>query len=285
MSYLTIQERRAELIRKALQGSVFWAPATSAAITTANLFDSTTGDLKALPAGYVDMGILTDAGVKLSRATKESDITGWGFNDPLRTDITSDVTTAVLEPQETKLETIANYIGVLPSSITPDPTTGVFSIDQPDVIANTRSRILIVAVDTAADGSDIVIARHFPAAGVTAHNDQTLDNQAAAITWGITLTAYFDSVQGTAVRWLFGGAGGLEIIGDEDVPRVVTCTTATSTALVATTGTFTTYDVGRVVSGAGIPVGTKIFTFTDSTHVVLTAATTASATGVAVTLS
>ena len=76
------------------------------------------------------------AGVKGSRAIKQTDIMGWGSNPPLRSDITSDATTLVLEPQETKLETLALYIGVNPEDITPDPTTGVFSIDQPQVDAN-----------------------------------------------------------------------------------------------------------------------------------------------------
>lgn len=293
MSYLDIQQRRAELIRKALQGSVFIANASAAAITVANLFDMTTGDLKALPAGYTDLGILTDAGVKASRAVKQTDLMGWGFNAPVRSDVTSDTTTLVLEPQETKLETLATYIGVDPSTITPDPTSGVFSVDQVSVDAQRRYRVLVVAVDEAADGTDIVIARFLPAAGITAINDQVLANAADAITWGVTFTGYFDTTVGTDVRWLFGGAGGLEIIGDMDVPRTLVCSTSAvtsgsppaDTVLTATTGTFTAYDVGRVVTGGTIPAGAKIITFTDATHVVISLPTTATATGVPVTVS
>lgn len=293
MSYLDIQERREELIRKSLQGSVLIANASSAAITEANLFDDTTGDLKSIESlGYTDLGWLTDAGVKGSRAIKQTDLMGWGSNPPLRSDITSDATTIVLEPMETKLETLALYIGVDPEDITPDPTSGVFSIDQPSVDANRRYRLLVVAVDSAADGSDIVVARHLPAAGISALNDQTYANGAGALTWGSTFTGYMDSTEGTDVRWLFGGAGGLELMGAADVPRVVTCSTSASTSgsppadtvLVATAGTFTKYDVGRFVSGGMIPDGATITHFTDSTHVTISAATTATATGVLVTV-
>lgn len=294
MSYLDIQQRREELIRKSLQGSVLIGDADADAITTANLFDDVTGDLKPIESlGYTDLGWLTDAGVKGSRAIKQTDIMGWGSNPPLRSDITADATTLVMEPQETKLETLALYIGVDPEDITPDPASGVFSIDQPQVDANRRYRVLVVAVDQSPDGSDIVVARFLPAAGITAINDQSYANGADALTWGVTFTGYMDSVLGTDVRWLFGGAGGLELMGDEDVPRVVTCSTSASTSgsppadtvLVATAGIFTAYDVDRFVAGGTIPDAAKIIHFTDSTHVTISAPTTATATGVPVTIS
>ena len=97
--------------------------------------------------------------------------------------------------------------------------------------------------------------------------------------------AYVDSTLGYAQEYLFGGAGWLALAGGEEVPRIVTCTTATSTALVAALSTFTSFDVGRAVAGTNIPLGTTIATFTDSTHVVLSAATTGSGTGIAVTIS
>lgn len=290
--YLSIQERKAELIRKALQGSVFIANNTAAAITAATLFDTDSGDLVALPAGYTDLGILTDAGVKASRAIKQTDLTGWGFNAPVRSDITSDATTLVMEPEETKLETLALYIGVDPEDLTPNATNGTLEIPQPQIDAQKRYRVLVVAVDESPAG-EIVVARFLPAAGVTAINDQTLANGADAITWGVTLTGYIDTTLGFDVDWLFGGAGWLALVGDEDVPRTVLCSTASSssgsppadTVLTATTGTFTAYDVGRAVSGGTIPAGTTIVSFTDSTSVVISHPTTAVAAGVPVVVS
>lgn len=290
--YIDIAERKAELIRKALQGSVFIANASSEAITQANLFDTDTGDLQALPAGYTDLGILTDAGVKAARAVKQTDLMGWGFNAPVRSDVTADTTTVVLEPEETKLETLALYIGVDPEDLTPDPTNGTLGVLQPQVDVNRRYRCLVVAADESAAG-EIVVARFLPAAGVTALNDQVLANAASAITWGVTLTGYVDTVIGTDVEWFFGGAGWLALVGDEDVPRTVTCSTSSSssgsppadTVLTATSGNFTEYDVGRAVSGGTIPADTTIETFTDATHVVISHPTTATATGVPVVVS
>lgn len=60
--------------------------------------------------------------------------------------------------------------------------------------------------------------------------------------------------------------------------------TNTDTSLVSATATFVANDVGMFVSGAGIPVGTTIASRTNGTTVVLSQATTATATGVSVSL-
>lgn len=60
--------------------------------------------------------------------------------------------------------------------------------------------------------------------------------------------------------------------------------TATDTSLVSATAKFDQDDVGKVVAGTGITSGTKIATVTDAQNVVLDTATTATATGVSVTI-
>lgn len=60
--------------------------------------------------------------------------------------------------------------------------------------------------------------------------------------------------------------------------------TNTDTSLTSATAAFTSADVGRAVTGAGIPANTVISSVTSSTAVVLSKATTATATGVSVTI-
>lgn len=62
-------------------------------------------------------------------------------------------------------------------------------------------------------------------------------------------------------------------------------TTDTDDDIVGTGSAFTAADVGAIVVGAGIPDGTTIIAYTDATHVKLSAAATATATGVVTTLS
>lgn len=273
-----------ELIRKAVTGGVFVAPYTAAAITQATLFDAITGDLiNPLPAGYKGLGRLTDAGVKLARAQKTSDITGWGTLDPVRSDITSDTSTIVIEPQESNQQTLALYTGVALSSIVPDPVNGSIQIDQPDIPFLSYMRVLVLAVDETTYG-EYVMAKFFPYALATARADQIFANLAAATTYGVTIQAYLDSILGTAVSHFEGGAAALAFQVDSGFDRGVTCTVALTTVLVATTGKFFPNDVGAVVSGAGITAGTTIASYTDSTHVVMSAVGTVAATAVAVTI-
>lgn len=61
-------------------------------------------------------------------------------------------------------------------------------------------------------------------------------------------------------------------------------TTSGSTTVSSASATFGPAQVGQAISGTGIPSSTTIVSVTDSTHVVLSAAATASGTGVTVTL-
>lgn len=95
------------------------------------------------------------------------------------------------------------------------------------------------------------------------------------------------------IRWLPEPHLGLELVdpctntarpmATFDGGRVVTDgVTATDTSLVSQTASFSAMDVGRTVSGTGIQAATTIITVTDSTTVILSQATTASASGVTV---
>jgi hypothetical protein len=59
---------------------------------------------------------------------------------------------------------------------------------------------------------------------------------------------------------------------------------ASSTAVSSATAAFTSADVGSTISGAGIPAGATIVTVTDASHVVISAAATATGSGVTLTI-
>jgi len=80
----------------------------------------------------------------------------------------------------------------------------------------------------------------------------------------------------TIQRFFFTVHPGLRIVTDG--------VTATSTSLTSVTAAFVASDVGATVTGAGIAGGTTISSVTNGTTVVLSAATTASASGVTVTI-
>jgi hypothetical protein len=77
--------------------------------------------------------------------------------------------------------------------------------------------------------------------------------------------------------WIGGGAPPGVLFTDG-------VTTSSSTTLTSATAAFTSADVGRTISGSGISGGTTISSVTNGTTIVLSAAATATATGVSITI-
>jgi hypothetical protein len=273
-----------ELIRKGLTGGVFIAPYTAAAISASNLFDPTSGALvNPLPSGYRDLGFLSTAGAVFARSAKTTDIDSWQSDTPTRTDVTSDTSTLTIVPQETNQSTLSAYLGIQAGSVLTPAANGTFSYQRPAVPTPTYWRVLALGVDETTYG-EVVVARFFPRALVTAYASQAFANASDPIEWGVTITAYLDSVLGTPEIYLFGGEGQPALQSDMGWNRTVTCTVATTTTLTATTGSFYPNDVGSVVAGTGITAGTTVASYTDSTHVTMSAVGTTAGSAVAVTI-
>lgn len=203
-SWESLKEHQNALIRKALEGSVFIAPFSSSSVTSLTGADSS---LNTLPAGYEDVGFLTDDGAQFSREVDSSDITSWGSVEPTRRDITADTTELALAMQETKSATIGLYTGADMSAVVPDATSGEVSIEKPDRPAVRFYRVLSIGVDLSEAG-DIYVARYLPRASVTDYDDQAYQSSDdEPILWSVTMTGYMDSVVGYSERWMFGGPG------------------------------------------------------------------------------
>lgn len=200
----SLKNHQNQLIRKALEGSVFIAPITSQAISALTGADSS---INALPSGYNDLGWMSDDGAQFSADVESSDITSWGAVEPTRRDITSDVTTLQVSLQETNRHTIGLYTGADMSAVVPDPTSGEVVVDKPDRPPVRFWRVLTVAVDLA-DAGEVYIGRFLPRASVTDKDDQAFQsNDDEALGWPVTMTAYMDSTLGYSERFYFGGPG------------------------------------------------------------------------------
>ncbi len=203
-SWESLKDHQNQLIRKALEGSVFVAPYSSSAITSLTGADSS---LNALPAGYEDVGHISDDGAQFGREVDSSDVTSWGKVEPSRRDITSDVTTLQFAMQETKKNVIGLYTGADMTAVVPDATSGEVSIEKPDRPARRFYRVLAIGVDLS-DAGDIYVARFLPRAEVTDFDDQALQSSDDdPITWSVTMTGYHDSVAGYSEKFMFGGPG------------------------------------------------------------------------------
>ena len=203
-SWESLKNKQNELIRKALEGSVFAAPYTSSVIATLTGADSA---LLALPAGYEDVGNIGSDGAQFGRDVETSDVTSWGAVEPTRRDITSDTTTLQVAMQETKRNVIGLYTGADMTAVTPDATSGEVIVEKPDRPSVRYYRVLAIAVDLAEAG-DIYVARFLPRASVTDFDEQAFQSSDdEPITYGVTFTGFMDSAAGYSERWHFGGPG------------------------------------------------------------------------------
>jgi len=95
-------------------------------------------------------------------------------------------------------------------------------------------------------------------------------------------TVTFNECTESWVMMAIAGYGTLELT----TSRVVTdgATTNTDTTVTSVTGAFTAADIGKSITGAGIPVGATIASINSGTSVEISAAATATATGVTLTI-
>lgn len=195
-------------VRKALRGGVLWAPistAIPASLTIDSPTDPGTPVLQTL-TGFSSLGCFTDDGAKFSRNIKDSTITPWGFLDPARRDIVSDVTTCKVTALETTKQTLAWYYGVDASTLTPDATTAELHIDKAASAQAVYFRFLVLGQDGAA-GSEFWPGRLLPRASVTNFDDIVFQSGDTAIMYGVEITAYKDAAAGYADRSIWCGPG------------------------------------------------------------------------------
>src|SRR5690606_12198676 len=163
--------------------------------------------LAPLPTGYEDAGWIGDDGAQFGREVETSDVTGWGSVEPLRSDVTSDVTTLAFSMLETRKTSIGLYTGADMDTAVPDATSGELSIEKPARPGFRYYRVLALAVDQTDDG-EYYIARFLPRARVTDYDEQTFQSSDdSPVTWSVTMTGYEDPALGYSERYLFGGPG------------------------------------------------------------------------------
>lgn len=222
VTYDALANKKRELIRKPLKGSVFIAPGSADPITDLTEATGTAPNqvitLLELPEEWDDLGWISAEGPQFAREVASSDVTSWGSNTPTRTDITSDNTSLTVLAQETKLQSLSLATGAAQDSIVADPVTGETVIKKPLTPTKRAYRVLVVAVDINPDtGNEIYIARFLPKAEVSNYAEQALGGD-DPIGWGVTLSGKEDSELGFSESWIFGGQGWKELLDDMGIP-------------------------------------------------------------------
>lgn len=209
-TYDQLKKKQSDLIRKALEGSIFIAD-ESVALPTA-LTSGDAANLLQLPAGFEDIGWVDKGdGATWSRSVDMSDVDSWGAVEPTRTDITKQTDGLKFTAQETKRRTLELYEGVNLSEVKPDATTGEVRFDRPSRPATRHFRAFGLFVD--GSGADtIYVAKLAPKASVTDTGDQKWSDGDDPVGYEVTMTAKYDATAGTAMRFFFGGPGWKKLL-------------------------------------------------------------------------
>jgi hypothetical protein len=220
--FAALAQRKADLVRKTLTGSVFVDDITSPLLGSITALSTGVVELSLMsnatvPAAITtmkDLGLLDDTGAAFGGDVTESTVTSWGEIEPTRTDVTSDTTTLAVVAQETKAVTLGLYLGQAGiANLVPDPDTGEVSFTKSTSPTVDYRRVLALGVDKSNAG-EIYIARYLPRAKSSREPTQTFQSGDGSLTYGFNFTSSVDQVAGYSEKWFFGGPGWLAIIDE-----------------------------------------------------------------------
>lgn len=212
-TWAAVNVQKSQLIRKTLAGGVAYIAPYTASEVTSLTGTSVTSALQALPVEYKPLGLLSEDGASFPREVDISDVNSWGVRQPTRTDTVRDESSCKIICQETKLETLALYLGTDLAALTADATTGEVTIDKPQTPALNYYRLLVIGRDSTAAG-DIYLGRFFPKAQVTDRDDITMGNGDDPVQYGLTFRAMYDTAAATSERFFWAGPGWEALVGD-----------------------------------------------------------------------
>lgn len=191
-SELKAQDNEKNLF-KALSSVAFLAPVTAAPVET--IVDAT-GAIKAFPAEYKSVGMITEDGITMSGDSSEEEVRAHGYLQAVRTDITEstrEVTLTALEVFKENLLEVA--YGVDLEAVTRDAVTGELTFDRPQLPENKHWRLVVLVKD-----GDNYQARFFPKVKLASVPEEVW-NASDAQTFELAFRAEFDGALGTNERY------------------------------------------------------------------------------------
>lgn len=178
--------------------------------------------LKELPsnAGWADFGLLSkDDAVKRAREMEKSGTLAIGYRDPVRSRITSNISSISFSGLETNRQTIEKYLNVDLSGVTPDPMTGEVRFKEGMGAPPIRNRYFGVA--RSGIGPDMIYIGFLFAAGeVEEVDEQTITDGEDGFMWPMTVNSYIDSTAGFSVEHFFGGPGWRALLEEAGFPAL-----------------------------------------------------------------
>lgn len=211
--FADVRTRNAGNIFKGLDGLVAVAPMSVPALTKAALFTVASagppavigGQIKALPAGWRQLGWCSTDGIGKSRDVTVSDTPAWGAAEPIVRTVSAVSKTLTVGPMESnktvdELYYMANLAGVVADA------NGVINWQEPALPVLREWRVIAIAKYDARAGEWYKIDQ-FVRATVQSNGDENWTTDDGGNVHPLVATAQVDDALGYAVEHFQGGPG------------------------------------------------------------------------------
>ncbi|MBF6356527.1 hypothetical protein IU449_18585 [Nocardia higoensis] len=198
-----LKSAQRSLLLKPLDAAVFIAPWYTAAPAD---FTDSTGALQTLPAAYRPVGLIDKkTGVAFARGITAAPIEAYGELQPVRNDITSDITTIEFQPQQTTALTLELTTGANLAQVTADAASGEVFFPQPASEQITYYSAIIIGKD-GNDANPIYVFKVLPKVAVSKYGGEQW-TPTEVLAEKLTMVAFKDDTAGYAIAHGFGGSG------------------------------------------------------------------------------
>jgi hypothetical protein len=211
--YAALSDKKNELIRRAVDGSVFVAdmsvtpPLTLTTLSTAVL---TVLD----PDDWTDLGWTSTEGVSYERTTESVDTSSFGSSEPTRSDVTRDEIAMSCTAQETKALTMGITTGADIAAILANATSGEVQVAKPARPKLRFYRVLGLFLDHDDNGLEIYFGRLMPRAQISDFGSQGYNEDETGISYPMTWRGKEDSTLGYSHKWFWAGPGWKSLLTD-----------------------------------------------------------------------
>ncbi|WP_174867527.1 Ig-like domain-containing protein [Nocardia arthritidis] len=213
----TLKAAKNSLLLKPLDAAVFLAPWGTPVPSS---FTDASANLQTLPPAFQSVGLIDKkSGVAFARAVTAAPIESYGEMQPMRDDITSDITTLEFEPQQTSALTIALATNVNVQQLAAQANGEVW-FAQPSASQITYYTAIVIGKD-GTDAAPIYVIKVMPKVAVTKWAGEQW-TPTTVLSQKLTLTAFKDDNVGYAVAHGFGGAGWKQLLSKTGINYPVT---------------------------------------------------------------
>lgn len=212
-AYADLRDKKNELIRRAVDGSVFVAGMTVSVPATITTL-AAAGLVVLSPTDWTDLGWTSTDGVTYERTTESVDTSSFGSSEPTRSDVTRDEINMSCTAQETKALTMGITTGADIAGILANATTGEVQVAKPTRPKLRFYRVLGLFMDHNDNGDEIYFGRLMPRAQVADFGSQGYSEGETGISYPMTWRGKEDSTLGYSHKWFWGGPGWKALLSD-----------------------------------------------------------------------